>query len=298
MARDLDPRRLETFRVVATLGKISLAARALYLSQPAVTAQVRQLEEECGAPLFLRTPRGVSLNERGRALLVHAQRLRQVLDEAAAAVAEGAQEGGELVLAASTTVASYVLPPLLVDFCRAMPGVSVRLDVANTEQVLETVKQGRAPLGLVEGHARAAGLRLAPFLADELVATVGAASPKLRRLEDLEEVAIVWREPGSGTRAVVERALRKAGSRRRFRRGDLQLASTEAIKTAVALGAGLGFLSRVSMRRELSTGSLRTLSFAGLRVPRAFSWVLPAAEPAGLPGAFRRFAEAHKHQFS
>jgi DNA-binding transcriptional LysR family regulator len=298
VARDLDPRRLETFRVVATLGKISLAARALYLSQPAVTAQVRQLEEECGAPLFLRTPRGVSLNERGRALLVHAQRLRQVLDEAAAAVAEGAQEGGELVLAASTTVASYVLPPLLVDFCRAMPGVSVRLDVANTEQVLETVKQGRAPLGLVEGHARAAGLRLAPFLADELVATVGAASPKLRRLEDLEEVAIVWREPGSGTRAVVERALRKAGSRRRFRRGDLQLASTEAIKTAVALGAGLGFLSRVSMRRELSTGSLRTLSFAGLRVPRAFSWVLPAAEPAGLPGAFRRFAEAHKHQFS
>jgi DNA-binding transcriptional LysR family regulator len=299
LARDLDPRRLETFRVVATLGKISLAARALYLSQPAVTAQIRQLEEECGAPLFLRTPRGVSLNDRGRDLLAYARRLRQVLDEAAAAVlAETPREGGELVLAASTTIASYVLPPLLVAFCRARPDTSVRLDVGNTEQVLEEVKEGRVPLGLVEGHARAAGVRLTPFLTDELVPTLGAEGTQIRRLSDLDEVPIVWREPGSGTRAVVERALRRAGSRRRFRRGDLQLASTEAIKTAVALGAGLGFLSRVSMRRELLSGALRTISLPGLRVPRAFSWVLPAAELLGVPGAFLRFAVENRHQFS
>jgi DNA-binding transcriptional LysR family regulator len=301
LARDLDPRRLETFRVVATLGKISVAARALYLSQPAVTAQVRQLEEECGAPLFLRGPRGMTLNDRGRVLLVHAQRLRQVLDEAAAAVVSDEPGGsGELVLAASTTVASYVLPPLLVAFCRAAPGTSVRLDVGNTEQVLEGVKEGRVPLGLMEGHARAAGVRLRPFVADELVATVGAAGAfaQVKRLADLDKVPLVWREPGSGTRAVVERALRKAGSRRRWRRGDLQLASTEAIKTAVALGAGVGFLSRVSMRRELLSGSLRILSLPGLRIPRAFSWVLPAADPGGAPGAFLRFATENSHQIS
>jgi DNA-binding transcriptional LysR family regulator len=111
-------------------------------------------------------------------------------------------------------------------------------------------------------------------------------------------VPIVWREPGSGTRAVVDRALRKAGSRRRWRRGDLQVASTEAIKTLVALGAGLGFLSRVSMRRELLSGALRPLSLAGLRIPRAFSWVLPAADPAGVAGAFLRFAAEGRHQFS
>jgi DNA-binding transcriptional LysR family regulator len=301
--RDLDPRRLETFRVVATLGKISLAARALYLSQPAVTGQIRQLEKECGAPLFLRTPRGMTLNERGHALLVYAQRLRQVLDEAAAAaLGETQSKGGELVLAASTTIASYVLPPLLVGFCRASPGTSVRLDVGNTTQVLEEVKEGRVPLGLVEGHARAAGVRLEPFLADEVVATIGAAAARplssVRRLQDLEEIPMVWREPGSGTRAVVERALRRAGSRRKSRRGDLQLASTEAIKTAVALGAGLGFLSRVSMQRELASGALRIVSLPGLRVERSFSWVLPAAELAGLPGAFVRYAIENSHQFS
>jgi DNA-binding transcriptional LysR family regulator len=299
LPRDLDPRRLETFRVVATLGKISLAARALYLSQPAVTAQVRQLEEACGAPLFLRTPRGMSMNDRGRALLAYAQRLRQVLDEAAVAIGVGTPRGGgELVLAASTTIASYVLPPLLVAFCRSLPHTSVRLDVGNTEQVLAEVKEGRVPLGLVEGHARAAGVRLTPFLADELVPTLAAEGAQIRRLGDLEGVPIVWREPGSGTRAVVERALRKAGSRRRWRRGDLQFASTEAIKTAVALGAGLGFLSRVSMRRELLSGALRTVSLPGLRMPRAFSWVLPAAELAGVPGAFLRFAIENRHQFS
>jgi DNA-binding transcriptional LysR family regulator len=297
--RDLDPRRLETFRVVATLGKISLAARALYLSQPAVTAQIRRLEEECRAPLFLRTPRGVTLNERGRALLTYAQRLRGLLDEAAVAVLqETPRSGGELVLAASTTISSYVLPGLLVGFCRTMPGASVRLDVGNTEQVLEAVKEGRVPLGLVEGHARAAGVRLTPFLADELLPTLGAEGAQVRTLRDLERIPIVWREPGSGTRAVVERALRKAGSPRRWRRGDLQFASTEAIKTAVALGAGLSFLSRVSMRRELLSGALRTVSLPGLRMPRAFSWVLPAAELAGVPGAFLRYAVENRHQFT
>lgn len=301
VARDLDPRRLETFRVVATMGKISVAARALFLSQPAVTAQVRQLEEQCGAPLFDRTPRGMILNGRGRVLFAHAQRLRQILDEASAAVsAEAGAAPRELVLAASTTVASYVVPALLVGFARARPGLSMRLDVGNTEEVLERVKAGRAPLGLVEGHARAAGIRLRPFLADELMPTVGQGQMPLRvrKLSDLEDVPIVWREPGSGTRAVTERALRKAGSERRFRRGDLQLASTEAIKTAVALGAGLGFLSRVSMRKELASGTLRSLAIAGLRIPRAFSWVLPAGEVGGVAGEFFRFAAAESHQLS
>jgi DNA-binding transcriptional LysR family regulator len=300
VARDLDPRRLETFRVVATLGKISVAARALFLSQPAVTAQVRQLEDQCGAPLFVRTPRGMTLNERGRVLFAHAQRLREMLDEASAAVsAEPSAAALELTLAASTTVASYVLPALLVGFARSRPGLSVRLDVGNTEEVLERVKAGRAPLGLVEGHARAAGIRLRAFLADELVATVGQVEKlRVRRLADLEKVPLVWREPGSGTRAVTERALRKAGSTRRWRRGDLQLASTEAIKTAVALGAGLGFLSRVSMRKELASGTLRTVAIPGLRIPRAFSWVLPAGEVSGVAGDFFRFAAENSHQLS
>jgi DNA-binding transcriptional LysR family regulator len=296
---DIDPRRLETFRVVATLGQVSAAARSLHLSQPAVTAQIRQLEAECGAALFVRTARGMILNGRGRALLVFAQRARQLLDEAAAAVQEEARPGGELVLAASTTLASYVLPPMLVEFCRAHPATGVRLEVGNTTQVLEWVKDGRVPLGLVEGHARAPGLRLERFLSDELLPVVAGAQRELAhvgRLSDLARVPLVWREPGSGTRAVVERGLKRAGSGRRARPGDLQLGSTEAIKTAVALGAGLGFLSRFSIRRELATGALKTLSIPALRIERVFSWVLPGGDLSGLPGRFKRFAtEAAAH---
>jgi DNA-binding transcriptional LysR family regulator len=116
------------------------------------------------------------------------------------------------------------------------------------------------------------------------------------RLSDLARVPLVWREPGSGTRAVVERGLKRAGSGRRARPGDLQLGSTEAIKTAVALGAGLGFLSRFSIRRELATGALKTLSIPALRIERVFSWVLPGGDLSGLPGRFKRFAtEAAAH---
>ena len=281
---------------MATVGQISSAARALHLSQPAVTAQIRQLEEECGAPLFVRTTRGMTLNDRGRTLLEFAQRARQVLDEASTAVLRETRPGGELVLAASTTLASYVLPPLLVEFLRAHPGTGVRLDVGNTTQVLEWVKSGRAPLGLVEGHARAPGLRLQRFLGDELVAVVaGEPSPALagvRSLGDLAKVPLVWREPGSGTRAVVERALKRSGSKRRARAGDLHLGGTEAIKTAVALGAGLGFLSRFSIRRELVAGTLRVLPIRGLRMERVFSWVLPGGELGGLSRRFFQFATA------
>lgn len=292
-AGDIDPRRLETFRVVATLGQVSAAARALHLSQPAVTAQIRQLEAECGALLFVRTARGMILNGRGRSLLDFAQRARKLLDEAAAAVQDEAKPGGELVLAASTTIAAYVLPPLLVEFCRAQPPAGVRLEVGNTAQVLEWVKEGRVPLGLVEGYARAPGLRLERFLSDELLPVVAGAQPGLPqvgRLSDLSRVPLVWREPGSGTRAVVERALKRAGSTRRARQGDLQLGSTEAIKTAVSLGAGLGFLSRFSIRRELATGTLRALSIPSLKIERAFSWVLSGGELGGPGGRFKRFA--------
>ena len=294
MISPIDPRRLETFRVVALTGQVSGAAAALHLSQPAVTAQIRQLERDCGAPLFARTPRGVVLNAAGRALLERAKAIRALLDEAAAVVQSPSEPTGVLALAASTTLASYVVPGLLAAFAAQHPAVGIRLEVANTAEVLGWVKANRVPLGLVEGHARAAGARLERFLDDELLPIVaGDAPPALRRLSrvaQLERVRVIWREPGSGTRAVVERALRGAGSRRRPRPDDLQLASTEAIKVAAAHGLGVAFLSRWSIQQELAVGRLRPLALRGLRITRSLSWALPAEDPSGVAGHFLRFA--------
>jgi DNA-binding transcriptional LysR family regulator len=292
----LDPRRLETFRVVATTGQVSAASRLLHLSQPAVTAQVRQLERECGRPLLVRTARGVRVNEAGRVLLEYAQRVHLLLEEAATTLAEEEELGGELALAASTTIASYVVPELLASFLRGHRNLQVRLEIGNTEQVLGWLAEGRVPLGLVEGHARASGIRLERYLEDELVPVVASQGPpellRLRTLEALRSVPLVWREPGSGSRAVLERALRRAGVRRGPQPGDLQLGGTEAIKGAVALGLGVGFLSRWSIQGELALGRLRVLPIPDLRVERALSWALPVDAPSGVAGRFLRHARA------
>jgi DNA-binding transcriptional LysR family regulator len=293
-----DPRLLATFRVVATAGRISAAAKLLHVSQPAVTAQVRKLEEQCHKPLLVRSARGVTPTEAGRVLLGYAERFEALLAEAADVLgcggAGGAGGAGDLVLAASTTIASYVLPPLLAEFARSGGAGAVRVDVGNTEEVLERVRSGAAPLGLVEGHARAAGVRLEPFLPDELVAVVasdaGGELRALRRARDLLGVPILWREPGSGTRAVVERALRNALGRRPPHPRDAQLGATEAIKAAAVAGLGVAFLSRWSIRAELAAGRLRVLPFADLAIPRSFSWALPAGGAAGVAKAFQRFA--------
>lgn len=292
----IDPRKLETFRVVALSGTISAAARALHLSQPAVSAQIRDLEEECGRPLLLRSARGVRLNGDGRRLLEHAQRVDEALRAAADAVREDVERGGELVLAASHTTAESVIPPLVAEFRHRRPDVSVRVEVGNTAAVLRWLADGTVPLGLVEGLRRAPGVRLERFLDDELLPVASSsAAPELlavRRLADLDAVPIVWREVGSGTRAVVEHALRRAGYRRRPGHPDLSFGTNGAVKAAVLLGLGVGFLSRRSMRAELEAGRLRPLPIHGVAIRRGFAWALPAGGVMGLAGRF--LAEARR----
>ncbi len=291
----LDSRLLETFRAVAQAGKISAAARTLHLSQPAVTAQIRRLEEDVGRPLLVRTARGVELNEPGRILLGFAIRSGALLEEARGALRGAEPLGGELVIGASTTVAADVLPRLLETFFRAEGAGGVRLEVGNTGHVIEWVQRAAVPLGIVEGPSRASRVRLEPFLQDELLPAVAAEAPpslaSVRRPSDLERVPVIWREPGSGTRTVVERALRRLlGRPRRHHPGDLQLGSGEAIRHAVRLGLGVGFLSRWSLGPEPGRGGLRLLALKGLDARRDFSWALPAGELPGRAGRFLRHA--------
>lgn len=286
----LDLKRLETFRVVAESGSISAAATLLHLSQPAVTAQVRQLEEAIGRPLFVRTPRGVSLTAEGKTLFAYATRIENLVDEAVGAVAGAEARGGEVHLAASTTVGGYVIPGLFADFRRRESGARLRLEVGNSADVIEQVASGKVPLGVVEGLSRAPRVKLERYLDDEIIAVYARGASRdfacVRRAADLANVPIILREPRSGTRAVVERALAKAVGRRKAHPEDLQLGSSEAIRTAAKLGLGIAFLSRWSIRDELDAGRLRVRPLADLRITRTFSWVLPAGEIGGVTGRF------------
>jgi DNA-binding transcriptional LysR family regulator len=296
LSRALDPALLDTFLTVLDASRISAAARTLRLSQPAVTAQVRRLEEAVSAPLFVRSARGVTPTDAGLRLAEYARAIRKLLDDALTEVAGSQEDSGPLVLAASTTIAAHVLPPILAQFRAGQRDLPVRLHVGNTEYVVAEVRAGRIPLGLVEGHARAPGVRLEAFVDDEIVPLIGRDTPfALRRREDLDRAPILWREPGSGTRAVVERALRKAGlHRRQARRLDLELGSTEAILGGAAAGLGVAFVSRCSARAHIAAGELRELVALDLTMRRTFHWALPTGALSGTPARFLAFARRQR----
>ncbi len=289
----LDPGLLPTFLAVVDAGRISAAARTLHASQPAVTARIRRLEESLGAQLFRRSVRGVVPTAEGEKLIRHAREVQGMLERAALEIGAGEDEGEPLLLGASTTVAAHVLPSVLAGFRAVHPRAPLRLEVGNTDHVLAEVVAGRLPLAIVEGHARAAGLRLEPFVTDEIVPV---ASPKMRArvraASDLRDLPLLWREPGSGTRAVVERALRSAGIRRKVQPLDVELGSNEAILGCAAEGLGVAFASRWTLAPYVSTGRVVVLSAAAeLTVRRAFRWALPAGALQGVGAQFYAFAQ-------
>src|SRR5262249_11519577 len=145
----------------------------LHLSQPAVTAHLRRLEEIVGKPLISRSTRGVRLTTQGNTLQMLATEIQNTLSRIEASFHREPKLGGDLRFGASLTIASQVIPGFLAEFCRIYPGVVVELRVDNTEIVLESVREGSYPFGLVEGNSRAAGLRLEQFVEDEIILVAG-----------------------------------------------------------------------------------------------------------------------------
>jgi DNA-binding transcriptional LysR family regulator len=289
----LDPRKLETFRVVVQTRKISAAAKLLHLSQPAVTAQIRALEEECGRELLLRTSKGVTPNDWGLRVLEAAKQVHDVLGQVETAF-QGEPEGGEeIVIGASMTAAAYVVPTLAAGY-RAIHGrVPFRLQVSNTARVLEWVADGRVPLGLVEGRTRSSSVHLERYLEDELVPVAASSARDLCRITraaELADVPLLLREPGSNTREMVEEALGGVLGTKLVRRSELLFGSNQSMKMAAVAGIGVAFVSRWSVQLEVSAGILRVLPLRDLRIARSFSWATPARAQHGAAGRFQAWA--------
>jgi molybdate transport repressor ModE-like protein len=304
---DLDLRLLRSFLAVAQCGKVSTAAKQLNLSQPAVTAHIRRLEEIVGKPLVSRSTRGVKLTKHGDALRTFSIEIQNTLSRLEASFRTEHKLRGNLRFGASLTIASHVIPSFLAEFSRVYPMVEIELRVDNTEVILESVREGFYPFGLVEGSPRAAGLRLEKFVEDEVVLVAGS-NPTFRKyqelaasaltVQDLSRLPLIWREAGSGTRAVVETALRKLGVRVRRLAHPYIMADIEAIKTATINCMGLAFLSRWSVKNELALGHLRVVRISGLEVRRGFYWVLPSGALGEPNDTFVRFCNSYQSQDS
>jgi DNA-binding transcriptional LysR family regulator len=287
--------RLKVFRAVAKHLSFRKAAEELYLSQPAVSLQIKALEEETGLQLFDRSGSRISLTPAGETLLRYVEKLEAVASEAEGALASFRGEvRGKLTIGASLTIAQYVLPRLLGPFLQQNPHLEVGVATHNTERVIEDVVERRSALGLIEGPARRRDVTLEPVLQDELVVIVPPAHEWAEQreieVEQLRQVPLLLREQGSGSRLVAELALRKLGLRPRDLHVVLEFDMTEAIKSGVEAGLGIGIVSRWTIRKELELGTLRTVAVRGLRMQRNFSAVYRAGpEPQGAARSFLRF---------
>ena len=254
-------RRLQVFHVVAGLLSFTRAAETLHMTQPAVTHQIRQLEEELNARLFDRSNNRISLTVAGEQVMQYAEQIIGLYEEMSESVkALTGDRAGLITIGASTTIAEYMLPGLLGDFRQHFPEVQIRLRVANTDAIVALVADNTIDLGVVEGEVDNQLLRVERCQQDEMQLIVPLGHP-LAELSSVEPLVLtaypfIHREDGSGTRQVVEKYLSDHGVDEHALNRPFELGSTEAIKSAVQAGMGITIVSGATVSRELALGQL------------------------------------------
>jgi DNA-binding transcriptional LysR family regulator len=284
--------RLKVFRTVAEHRHFRKAAEYLYLTQPAVTHQIRTLEESISVPLFDRTGKEVALTPAGEVLLKYVKQidaLQARAEEELSALAGAVR--GELRIAASMSIAQFVLPRILGEFVRRHPSVQLAIASSKTEEVIASIMEQRTELGLIEGPAHSRDVTVEPWIHDELVLVVPAShewdNSRDMELSDLQEVRLLMRERGSGTREIVEQAILDHGLAMKDLKPMMEVDSTEGIIASIEAGLGVGFVSRRAIRRALLLGTLKMVPIRGVHLTRQFSIVYSRGpEPTGLPGLF------------
>lgn len=294
--------RLRVFQAVARHLSFTRAAQELFITQPAITKHVRELERTYGQRLFERRGNRISLTEAGRALFTHADAI-EALDQQLSETLHmlGNDGGGRLRLGASTTLTQYVIPRFLPGFQARYPNVALTLINGNSEQIAEALLRGQLDLGFVEGRSKSRDLHYELLLDDELVVVrqvrAGRKEPAPVPLVELLCQPLVLRERGSGTLEVVEFALRA----HHIKLSDLTIAfyfdSTEAIKTYLEVApAAVGFVSRQAVEKEVAAGLLEIVPVPELLLARQFEAVWVQGEP--LSSAAERFLSYARHHYS
>jgi DNA-binding transcriptional LysR family regulator len=277
----MDTRQLAAFCAVVERKSFSQAAERLGVTQPAVSLQIRTLEKRLGAQLLDRSGRRVEPTEAGLRLYRNAQRLlaleEQLLEEVAGD--DGGALAGRLELGASTGPGGTVLPRLLCEFQRQHPEIAVALSVSDTQSVVDRVARRELELGVVGAARRHRGVVFEPFFRDEVVLVCPPGHPFAGRtisIDDLRGEPLILMQEGAGVRQVLEDELRAAGVRLRDLDARIELGLQESVRTAVAEGYGVTFISRWAVVSELGSGALAEARVRGLEPAREISLVRAA----------------------
>ncbi len=254
-------RRLQVFHTVARLLSFTKAAESLHMTQPAVTFQVRQLEEYFNTRLFDRTHNRISLTEAGQRVYRFADGIFALYSEMENAVRDLTGEvSGVLMVGASTTIAEYMLPALLGNFKAKYPEVTIRLSVANTDAIVAMVENNSIDLGVVEAPVHNKNLVVETCRIDRMVLIVPPGHELAARdsvpMSALLEYPYICREEGSGTREVILEHLNYTAIDPASLNVVMELGSPEAVKGAVEAGMGVSIVSRATIAKELQLGTL------------------------------------------
>ncbi len=254
-------RRLQVFHTVARLLSFTKAAEALHMTQPAVTFQIRQLEEYFNTRLFDRTHNRISLTEAGERVYAYAERIIALYNEMDNQVRKLTGDViGLLVIGASTTIAEYVLPGLLGEFQSRWPQVKVRLNVSNSVGVVHMVENNEVDVGIVESPVANKNLAVEVCWHDKLVLICPLKHPLAGRgeieVKELQGVPFLCREEGSGTRDVIAHYLTDNGMNLNDLNLCMEFGSPESVKSAVEAGLGVSIISEATLAKELKLGTL------------------------------------------
>ena len=254
-------RRLQVFHTVAKQLSFTKAAELLFMTQPAVTFQVKQLEEHFNTRLFERSHAKIALTPAGRLVLEYAERILALSEEMEARVSDlTGSLGGPLLLGASTTIAEFMLPQILGEFKAAHPEVQAHMSVANSETIVNRVADHTIDVGLIESPSYLPTLTNEACCDDELVVICAPdhVLAKHSTVKAQEIAALPWvrREPGSGTREFTDNYFRQCGVAPEDLNMMMELGSPEAMKGVVETGIAIAIVSRATIAKELKLGSL------------------------------------------
>jgi DNA-binding transcriptional LysR family regulator len=272
-------RRLQVFHAVAKQSSFTKAAETLFMTQPAVTFQIKQLEEHFNTRLFDRGHGKISLTPAGEVVLEYAERILSLSAELDTRISELTGEvQGLLLIGASMTIADFMLPRVLGEFKVAYPRVKARLTVANSETIEHGVAAHSLDIGLIEAPSHLPGLSTEECCEDELQVVCAPGHPlaKLKAVtpKQLLQHPYISREPGSGTREVTDSYFRDAGFAPEDMNAVMELGSPDAIKGVVETGLGFAIMSKMIVSKEKQLGVLVALPFAP-KLTRTLSLVYP-----------------------
>ena len=286
--------RLKVFYTVARRLNFTKAAEELLISQPAVTKHIKELESQFNLALFDRNGNKVSLSTAGEVLLKHTEDIMEIYRQIEFDLNQFNQEfKGVLHIGSSTSITQYILPPLLARFHTIHQDVKVELLSGNSEQIEQALLNKSIELGVVEGKSKKREIHYTPFLRDEIVLVCSNKNSLVKKEEispkELKNIPLLLREPGSGTLEVITNALKQKGIRLADLKVEMQLGSTEAIKSYLQHSDCMAFVSLHAIFKELQSGKLKIIEIKKLPIPRHFYFITLQGSGGGLPALLIQF---------